>query len=375
MASSRTPARRRILLVAAAACGVALIPSPGSAAPSDPATAAEAAQLVAARAHDLEVVSEQVNEAREQLTLRQTAAAQAAQQVTAAEAAATDARQQVRSVARSAYTGGRLSAFESLVTSSSVSQVIDRLAMLDTIGSHRAAVLDTARRATDDAHQARAAADRAAADAQAQVDRVAAQQKSLNDQIAVYQAAYDRLNAEEQRASRAAAERAAQQAAAAANAPAPSSARSATAPAPSRAAAPAPSRAAAAPAPAAAPVAAGSSAAQTAVATALAQVGKPYVWGAVGPGSFDCSGLTQYAYKAAGVSLPHSSSMQSRTGTPVARSALQPGDLVFFYSPVSHVGMYIGNGQMVHASTAGEPVKVASLDSMPNYNSARRIVG
>jgi cell wall-associated NlpC family hydrolase len=111
------------------------------------------------------------------------------------------------------------------------------------------------------------------------------------------------------------------------------------------------------------------------VATALAQVGKPYVWGAAGPGSFDCSGLTQYAYKAAGVSLPHSSSMQSGMGTPVSRAALQPGDLVFFYSPVSHVGMYIGNGQMVHASTAGEPVKVAALDSMPNYNTARRIVG
>jgi cell wall-associated NlpC family hydrolase len=111
------------------------------------------------------------------------------------------------------------------------------------------------------------------------------------------------------------------------------------------------------------------------VSTALAQVGKPYVWGAAGPGSFDCSGLTQYAYRAAGVSLPHSSSMQAGMGTPVSRSALQPGDLVFFYSPVSHVGMYIGNGQMVHASTAGEPVKVVALDSMPGYNSARRIAG
>ena len=83
----------------------------------------------------------------------------------------------------------------------------------------------------------------------------------------------------------------------------------------------------------------------------------------------------QYAYSAAGVSLPHSSSMQSRMGTPVSRSALRPGDLVFFYSPVSHVGMYIGNGQMVHASTSGKPVKVASIDAMPNFNSARRLIG
>jgi len=366
MASSPLPARRRILLTALAACGVALIPSPGVAAPSDPSTSAEAAQLVAARAHDLEVVSEQVNAAREQLSARQAAAAQAAQQVQTAEAAVTDARQNVRSVARSAYTGGRLSALEALLSSGSAGQVLDRLVLLGSVGSYRASVLDTARRATDDAQQARAAAERATADAQAQVDRVAAQQQDLDHQIAVYQAAYDRLTAEEQRASRAAAERAAQQAAASASShpPAPTSRAAQPAPAPAPAAAPAP-----------APVAAGSSAAQTAVNTALAQVGKPYVWGAAGPGSFDCSGLTQYAYKAAGVSLPHSSSMQSGMGTPVARSALQPGDLVFFYSPVSHVGMYIGNGQMVHASTAGEPVKVVALDSMPDYNSARRIVG
>ena len=119
--------------------------------------------------------------------------------------------------------------------------------------------------------------------------------------------------------------------------------------------------------------AAPSGAAQKAVDTALAQVGDPYVWGAAGPDAFDCSGLMQYAYSAAGVSLPHSSSSQSRMGTPVSRDQLQPGDLVFFYSPVSHVGMYIGNGQMVHASTSGQPVKVASLDSMGSYNSARRI--
>ena len=107
----------------------------------------------------------------------------------------------------------------------------------------------------------------------------------------------------------------------------------------------------------------------------MAQLGDPYVWAAAGPDAFDCSGLTQYAYAAAGIQLPHSSSMQSTMGSPVPRSALVPGDLVFFYSPVSHVGIYIGNGQMVHASTSGEPVKTASVDSMPSYNSARRIAG
>ena len=115
-------------------------------------------------------------------------------------------------------------------------------------------------------------------------------------------------------------------------------------------------------------------AAQKAVDTAVAQVGDPYAWGGGGPDSFDCSGLTQYAYAAAGVALPHSSRMQSGTGTPVSLGALQPGDLIFFYSPVSHVGMYIGNGQMVHASTAGKPVSIVNLGHMPGAVGARRLV-
>jgi cell wall-associated NlpC family hydrolase len=124
---------------------------------------------------------------------------------------------------------------------------------------------------------------------------------------------------------------------------------------------------------AAAPVAAPNGAAQAAVDTALAQVGDRYVYGATGPDSFDCSGLTSYAYKAAGISIPRTSKAQSTFGTPVAKSDLKPGDLVFFYSPVSHAGMYIGNGQMVHASTASKPVAVVSLDSMPSFSGARRV--
>ena len=83
----------------------------------------------------------------------------------------------------------------------------------------------------------------------------------------------------------------------------------------------------------------------------------------------------QYAYAAAGVSLPHSSRMLSQLGSPVSRNALQPGDLIFFYSPVSHVGMYIGNGQMVHAPTSGDVVKVASIDAVGSITAMRRIAG
>ena len=122
----------------------------------------------------------------------------------------------------------------------------------------------------------------------------------------------------------------------------------------------------------AAPVAASSSAAQTAVNTALAQVGDRYVYGATGPNSFDCSGLTTFAYKAAGVSLPRTSKAQSGFGTPVSKANLQPGDLVFFYSPVSQVAMYTGTGQIVHPLNSSKPVQVMTLDSMPSYSGARR---
>jgi len=125
---------------------------------------------------------------------------------------------------------------------------------------------------------------------------------------------------------------------------------------------------------AAAPAAAPNHAAQVAVDTALAQRGDAYVWGATGPNAFDCSGLTTFAYKAAGVNLPRTSRQQATAGVHVDRGNLKPGDLIFFYSPVSHVGMYIGNGQMVHSSTAGKPVSVASVDSFPGYNTARRVV-
>lgn len=122
-------------------------------------------------------------------------------------------------------------------------------------------------------------------------------------------------------------------------------------------------------APAAAPAA---SSAASAVQHALGKVGAPYRWGGNGPSAFDCSGLVNWAFDQVGVDLPRTSRALSRTGTPVDRSDLQPGDLVFFYSPVSHVGIYIGNGQMVHASTSGKPVLVADIDGRP-FHSARRV--
>ena len=107
---------------------------------------------------------------------------------------------------------------------------------------------------------------------------------------------------------------------------------------------------------------------------ALKQIGDRYVFGAAGLVTWDCSGLTMRAYQAAGVSLPHSSAAQSRMGKQVSYKSLKPGDLLFYGRPVSHVGIYLGGGKMVHAPRSGSRVKVAasgSLGSKP-FVGARR---
>lgn len=108
-----------------------------------------------------------------------------------------------------------------------------------------------------------------------------------------------------------------------------------------------------------------------AVEFALAQVGDPYVWGGNGPDGWDCSGLTKGAWGEAGVSLSRSSGSQINDGARVSKSQLQPGDLVFYYSPISHVGIYIGDGKIVHATHPGDVVSIDDVDLMPFAGAAR----
>ncbi|HEX4247210.1 MAG TPA: NlpC/P60 family protein [Pseudonocardia sp.] len=110
-----------------------------------------------------------------------------------------------------------------------------------------------------------------------------------------------------------------------------------------------------------------------ALAAALTAKGTPYVWGGTRPGGFDCSGLMLWSFKRAGLTLPRTAAAQSVVGQPVSLANLQPGDLVFFYSPVSHVGIYVGNGQVLNAPQTGDVVKLSPIARMPFHN-ARRIV-
>ncbi|MFF4486962.1 NlpC/P60 family protein [Streptomyces sp. NPDC001544] len=116
---------------------------------------------------------------------------------------------------------------------------------------------------------------------------------------------------------------------------------------------------------------AANSRAAAAVAYAYQKLGSPYVWGATGPNAFDCSGLAQAAYRSAGISLPRTTYAQINAGRRVSRSELAPGDLVFFYSGISHVGIYVGNGQMIHAPNPSAPVRLAPVDEMPFAGATR----
>ena len=330
--------RSGLLLGVTAALTFTVLPGTAAADPGQVTDAAQAAQLVADSEHQLEVVTEKLNEAKVQLEQQHAAVAGAEQAAVDAQAQLDALDGQVRQLARSAYTGEGFSRLDILLTSDSAEDLVHQLGTLDAIAGHTNQQLLEVAEASDAAESAQDAADQAEAAAQKAVDEIAAQQDELEGKIADYQRQYDALSAPQQ----------AEVARAHGGEP--------VAAAPSGVIAP-------------------SAAAQVAVDTALAQVGDAYVWGAGGPDAFDCSGLTQYAYSAAGVSLPHSSSSQSQMGSPVAVSDLQPGDLLFYYSPTSHVAMYIGNGQMVHASTSSKPVMVASFGSMSGFTHARRIAG
>ena len=341
--SAHRPSRTaRGLCAAVAAASLALSPVPAFGAPGTPSTSQDVAALMAAKAHELEKITEEFNIARHQLERQQAAARVAADAAAEAQTRLAAAQQQVRGIARSAYIGGSISDVRALLASDSAEDFVQRFSTFSMIASHQDAVLSEAAMAAETAVTTGATAHKAAADAQAVYDAVAAQQQQLQSQIDEYRAEFDELSAQEKRASiEMAGGRTSR-----ADRPDPATLGS---------------------------VLAGSQAAQIAVDTALAQVGEPYVWGAAGPDSFDCSGLVQFAYQAAGISLPHSSALQATMGQPVTRAQLQPGDLIAFYSPVTHIGIYTGSGQMVHAPTSGDVVRVASIDAIGSITHMRRI--
>ncbi len=322
---------------------------PGPPAPPAPTTSAQAMTQLRAFNEQFEKVTEQFNDARVLLGKRTAQSRAATARARAAAKAVAGYRTRVKRLVKSESRSDPFGTFGAMLSSESPGDFAAQASIIDVVASRRASVLTEAARASAAATKAESEAKAATAAAAKLTRELAAKRTDLSGRAARSKALFDRLSAAERRAFLAAQPHAVE---------------------PERA-----SRAGSRAAPAADPPPANvpvSGRAGVAVATARAQLGKPYVWAAEGPGSFDCSGLTLYSWRAAGVSLPHSSRMQINSGTQVSRSALQPGDLVFFGSPsIHHVGIYVGGGQMIHAPQAGDVVRYASISIM-NYAGATR---
>jgi cell wall-associated NlpC family hydrolase len=277
-------------------------------------------------------VVDKFDHARVVVAKREKAASAAGRTAAQANAIYKQARVQFTQIIQTQYESGGLGAAGALLDSNSGNNYLDRLDMLQLISNHDADVVSLVTKARATASAQSKKAHTLLVSAKQERDGLARKRHDVEAQINKYQQLLNTLNAAQQAAFQRAQN------------PAVSTTQVTTL----KVSVPS----------------AGSTAAHQAVQYALAQVGKPYVFGAAGPGSFDCSGLTMMAWQAGGVSLPHSAADQYNYGTHVSSpSALQPGDLVFFYQPIGHVAIYIGNGMMVSAPTEGQNVQVVPLSS------------
>jgi cell wall-associated NlpC family hydrolase len=328
-----------VAAVAASAFAALLIPAVALATPGQPAappTVDSVQKLLGDLAVQNSQLVEQYDQAQVDVAAKEKAADTAHQSALRSQAEFTQARRELSQTVAAQYEGGSFSATGALLSSSDGTSYLDQLSTLNMMSAHTQQIL---MRATDAKQVARQAQQRSAsllAGATAKRNDVAQKKDIAQKQIDKYKTMLATLTA----AQHAAFERAINPTVS------PAVVKSVTA----------------ASVTAALPVAHGlTGQAAKAVQFALAQVGKPYVFGASGPGSYDCSGLTMASWASAGVALPHSALNQYNYGTHVALSQLVPGDLVFFYQPIGHVSMYIGNGMVVSAPQPGENVSVVPL--------------
>ncbi|MBT2455108.1 C40 family peptidase [Streptomyces sp. ISL-86] len=263
------------------------------------------------------------------------------------------ARSALGSLAATQYRTGSLSTAVQLAMADNPQEYLDRSSFITRAGDHNAAEISSVRHQLDEVQQLRDKAAGQLADLRARQSELVEHKAVIEGKLSTAKRLLARLTAEQ---------RAAYEAQVGGETPAAPSAggHARTAAPTTRTGTGAPNL----------PPSDGSRAAR-AVSFAYGAIGKPYVWGATGPGSFDCSGLAQAAWRSAGVSLPRTTYTQINAGQRVSRDQLAPGDLVFFYSGVTHVGIYIGNGQMIHAPRPGSTVRVAPIDSMPWAGAAR----
>lgn len=346
---------RLVILSLVALATAALVPSLAAATPAQPTPTVQSVQdkLNQIQSKNAALV-EAYNKAKTDLQNKQQAAAQAQQAAAAAAGAFNDAREAVSATALADYQGGSFSTAGALLSGSSQQNYLDTLNTQTMIAQHTAEVARELDAANAAAVQAKKSADALVDDATKRLASLAKQKSDLDQAFAKWNGLLNTLTAAQRRTYQ--------------------NSISTT-----------PTVAQVAMIKTAVAMTGGvPAAAQQAVAFALAQTGKPYVYGAAGPGAFDCSGLTMAAYAQGGVALPHSAAGQYGYGTHIEYSGvadllskLKPGDLIFYYSPIGHVVIYVGGGQAMSASTEGVPIGLIDVGGWDasQITGATRIVG
>jgi peptidoglycan DL-endopeptidase CwlO len=319
------PHRSRLLLWGAV---TALVLAPAAPAHAEP-TLPEIDSQIDAAWRELEPLIEAHNRIRSELAANRDRSDELAEQIAPLEDAIAEAAADLEVIAARQYRRGGLSAFNSLVTSGSPTAFVEQLTLLDRVAHDQHRLIEAHRRARD-------AYERQRAEIGALIEEQRAQQADLaerRDEIERDLARLEGLRAQAEARTVASAPpvRASGNGLHIGDCPATT----------------------------------GSGPGAVAATFACGEIGKPYAWGTNGPGTYDCSGLTQRSWAAAGVSLTHFTGAQWHQGTPVNRADARPGDLVFFYSDLSHMGIYVGNGLMVHAPRSGDVVRMAWIEVMP----------
>lgn len=362
-----TAPRTAVGLTTAALATVTLFSETAGAAPASPApqpSIAEVKAKVDALMHQAEVATETYNGAKEKTTAQNAIVNRLLAQAAQKTQALNDSRRVLGQYAAAQYRSGGDDSTGRYLMASDPQDLMDQTHMADVLGKRQKSAVDSYRVQQAAATQQRIEAAKSLATLTTQQAQLRAAKADVQTKLGAAQKLLNSLTAQEK--ARLAALQAKQEAEARKKAAAIAAQEQA------RAAAAAAAAAAAKKSGTTAPTApANASVADKAIAFARAQIGEPYVWGATGPNSWDCSGLTQAAYRAAGVTLPRTTGEQVDVGTRVSQSDMQPGDLVFFYSDHSHVGLYIGGGEMIHAPHTGTVVKIAPITEMPIYGVVR----
>lgn len=344
-----TAPRAAVGVTAAALASVTLLGETASAAPAKPSISEVKAQIDQLN-QQAEVATQQYDQAMEATANQRAKANQLLQQVAGKTQAMNETRRVLGQFATAQYRDGGLDQTTQLFLSDDPEQFLQQNHLMDRLSTTQEQALETFKTQQEQANVQRAQATASLNELTAAQNKLATEKKNLQKKLAAAQKVLNSLTAA-QRARLAELQRP----------PAPTHSSSSSAGSSGSSGStdysyngPASGRAAAA------------------VQFALAQRGKPYYRGATGPDSYDCSGLTQAAYRAAGITIGRTTWDQVKDGVAVSQSDLRPGDLVFFYSSISHVGIYIGNGQIVHAPHTGAVVEIAPMSWMP-FAAARRI--